>query len=183
VGGGEGQIQKLVKCGCGGHPVSLPWSKTARSDVFLSHPYDVPAAPLDTVGKVGYGTGPPNPSGIVGRLRRGGDAVTLMGPKEAQPMKTHTFLSFLLTSGFFVVSLPTAAVAAEQAVAGEERAVATFAGGCFWCMEPPFDELEGVISTTSGYTGGQKKIRRTRRCRQAAPGIPRPSRSSTIRRR
>jgi peptide-methionine (S)-S-oxide reductase len=36
-------------------------------------------------------------------------------------------------------------------------AKATFAGGCFWCMEPPFDEIPGVISTTSGYTGGQKK--------------------------
>jgi len=34
---------------------------------------------------------------------------------------------------------------------------ATFAGGCFWCMEPPFDELPGVISTTSGYTGGHKQ--------------------------
>ncbi len=33
-------------------------------------------------------------------------------------------------------------------------AVATFAGGCFWCMEPPFDKLDGVVSTTSGYTGG-----------------------------
>jgi peptide-methionine (S)-S-oxide reductase len=33
-------------------------------------------------------------------------------------------------------------------------AVATFAGGCFWCMEPPFDKLEGVVSTISGYTGG-----------------------------
>jgi len=32
---------------------------------------------------------------------------------------------------------------------------ATFAGGCFWCMEPPFDELPGVISTASGYTGGR----------------------------
>jgi peptide-methionine (S)-S-oxide reductase len=32
---------------------------------------------------------------------------------------------------------------------------ATFAGGCFWCMEPPFDALTGVISTTSGYTGGK----------------------------
>jgi peptide-methionine (S)-S-oxide reductase len=31
---------------------------------------------------------------------------------------------------------------------------ATFAGGCFWCMEPPFDSLDGVVSTTSGYTGG-----------------------------
>ncbi|HKI61745.1 MAG TPA: peptide-methionine (S)-S-oxide reductase MsrA [Mariprofundaceae bacterium] len=34
---------------------------------------------------------------------------------------------------------------------------AIFAGGCFWCMEHPFDVLEGVISTTSGYTGGHKK--------------------------
>ena len=31
---------------------------------------------------------------------------------------------------------------------------AVFAGGCFWCMEPPFDALEGVVETTSGYTGG-----------------------------
>jgi len=36
-------------------------------------------------------------------------------------------------------------------------AKATFAGGCFWCMEGPFDDLEGVISTTSGYIGGHKK--------------------------
>ena len=34
---------------------------------------------------------------------------------------------------------------------------AIFAGGCFWCMEPPFDKLDGVISTTSGYTSGHKK--------------------------
>lgn len=31
---------------------------------------------------------------------------------------------------------------------------ATFAGGCFWCMEPPYDVLEGVVSTTSGFMGG-----------------------------
>jgi peptide-methionine (S)-S-oxide reductase len=36
-----------------------------------------------------------------------------------------------------------------------DSAVATFAGGCFWCMEPPFDDVDGVISTTSGYTGGK----------------------------
>jgi peptide methionine sulfoxide reductase msrA/msrB len=34
---------------------------------------------------------------------------------------------------------------------------AIFAGGCFWCMEKPFEELEGVISVTSGYTGGSIK--------------------------
>jgi len=32
---------------------------------------------------------------------------------------------------------------------------ATFAGGCFWCMESPFDKLDGVLSVTVGYTGGQ----------------------------
>jgi len=31
---------------------------------------------------------------------------------------------------------------------------AIFAGGCFWCMEPPYDKLDGVLSTTSGYTSG-----------------------------
>ena len=34
---------------------------------------------------------------------------------------------------------------------------ATFAGGCFWCMEPPYDKLDGVVSTTSGYIGGHQK--------------------------
>jgi peptide-methionine (S)-S-oxide reductase len=39
--------------------------------------------------------------------------------------------------------------------ADTERAI--FAGGCFWCMEPPFDKLDGVISTISGYTGGKSE--------------------------
>lgn len=34
---------------------------------------------------------------------------------------------------------------------------AIFAGGCFWCMEAPFDKLPGVVSVTAGYTGGEKK--------------------------
>lgn len=37
---------------------------------------------------------------------------------------------------------------------GADTAKATFGGGCFWCMEPPFDKLDGVISTISGYAGG-----------------------------
>ena len=36
-------------------------------------------------------------------------------------------------------------------------AKATFAGGCFWCMEPPYDKIPGVVSTTSGYAGGAEK--------------------------
>jgi peptide-methionine (S)-S-oxide reductase len=41
--------------------------------------------------------------------------------------------------------------------APQATAKATFAGGCFWCMEPPYDKLPGVISTTSGYMGGKTK--------------------------
>jgi peptide-methionine (S)-S-oxide reductase len=52
----------------------------------------------------------------------------------------------------FIVSAGMASVLAQTGTAR-----ATFAGGCFWCMEAPFDVLDGVISTTSGYTGGSKK--------------------------
>lgn len=38
----------------------------------------------------------------------------------------------------------------------EPYSVATFAGGCFWCMEPPFEKLVGVAEVVSGYTGGEK---------------------------
>jgi peptide-methionine (S)-S-oxide reductase len=41
-----------------------------------------------------------------------------------------------------------------QQPADPATATAIFAGGCFWCMEPPFDALPGVISTISGYTSG-----------------------------
>lgn len=46
------------------------------------------------------------------------------------------------------------AMLASNAQATGNTDYAIFAGGCFWCMEPPFDKLDGVISTTSGYTGG-----------------------------
>ena len=55
-----------------------------------------------------------------------------------------------------VVLFRTEPAAAQKA---EPRVVAkaTFAGGCFWCMEPPFDKMDGVLSTTSGYTGGRER--------------------------
>lgn len=42
------------------------------------------------------------------------------------------------------------------AFAEKQSSTAIFAGGCFWCMEAPFDKLDGVNSTTSGYIGGHK---------------------------
>jgi len=57
----------------------------------------------------------------------------------------------LILAGMFVATSRPSMSETQQG----ESAVATFAGGCFWCMEGPFDELEGVVSTTSGYTGGE----------------------------
>lgn len=66
----------------------------------------------------------------------------------------HRLLAVLLSC--VVVSM--AAVSA-QAAEGDAKlepgtARATFAGGCFWCMEAPFRKLDGVVAVTSGYTGG-----------------------------
>ncbi len=52
----------------------------------------------------------------------------------------------------FVILLVQSSLFAETK---DEKA--TFAGGCFWCMEHPFEKLEGVSSVISGYTGGRKE--------------------------
>jgi peptide-methionine (S)-S-oxide reductase len=63
--------------------------------------------------------------------------------------------SFLFLAPMLAASWPSDG--AQSAPAGKTLAKATFAGGCFWCMEHPFDELPGVVSVTPGYTGGRKK--------------------------
>ncbi|MBI1750551.1 MAG: peptide-methionine (S)-S-oxide reductase MsrA [Acidobacteria bacterium] len=45
----------------------------------------------------------------------------------------------------------------KQPATASKFEVATFAGGCFWCMQPPFDVAKGVISTVVGYTDGKEK--------------------------
>ena len=56
----------------------------------------------------------------------------------------------LVAASMLAVLAPHTAIAA----AGDELAVATFAGGCFWCVESDFDAVPGVVETISGYTGG-----------------------------
>jgi peptide-methionine (S)-S-oxide reductase len=61
----------------------------------------------------------------------------------------RNFISLMAGIGFAIL------MAGVVSAAGLKKAI--FAGGCFWCMEAPFDKLPGVVSVTSGYTGGHTK--------------------------
>ena len=71
-------------------------------------------------------------------------------------MRLFNFRWLLLISSLALSSVFQSALSDQIPMAGQELAKATFAGGCFWCMEPPFEHLSGVFSVTSGYTDGQK---------------------------
>src|SRR5664279_4197420 len=66
------------------------------------------------------------------------------------------FLVPLLTLVPFVVSARADEPIVATAPAPAGLVKAAFAGGCFWCMQRPYDDLPGVVSTTVGYTGGEK---------------------------
>ena len=67
--------------------------------------------------------------------------------------RPSTMIALLL-----LVGLPGAMSGFADPVINHHEAVkAIFAGGCFWCMQPPFEQLPGVVSTTVGYTGGRAK--------------------------
>jgi peptide-methionine (S)-S-oxide reductase len=68
------------------------------------------------------------------------------------------YLLFVLLLALICAALLHAQTAAKKAPAGKSKfEIATFAGGCFWCMQPPFDYAKGVVSTVVGYTGGKEK--------------------------
>jgi peptide-methionine (S)-S-oxide reductase len=67
-------------------------------------------------------------------------------------------LLFAIAIGAIAIgAIAIGATAAPTPPARGGLAKATFAGGCFWCMVHPFDELNGVVKVTSGYTGGTTK--------------------------
>ena len=63
-----------------------------------------------------------------------------------KPKNQRRLVKSLLVSFLFLI--------VQNAWSAEKQAKAIFAGGCFWCMQPPFDSTAGVISTRVGYTGG-----------------------------
>ena len=74
---------------------------------------------------------------------------------------------------------------AEQApgaaISNASQAEAVFAGGCFWCVEAVFQQLDGVLNVTSGYAGGMAKTANYEAVSTGRTGHAKQSRSSTIR--
>lgn len=68
-------------------------------------------------------------------------------------MRKHLGILF----GLMVMAAAAGVAHSADKPQANKTAVATFAGGCFWCMEGPFDDVKGVKSTTSGYAGGTGK--------------------------
>jgi len=70
-------------------------------------------------------------------------------------MKRFNLEAGWIFAGLCMILVPMTARAAENSInSGTQLEVATFAGGCFWCMVPPFERLDGVVSVSAGYTGG-----------------------------
>ncbi len=65
--------------------------------------------------------------------------------------QTFKYLAAAAALGLALAATATPAIAGESG----ETAYATFAGGCFWCIEADFEKVDGVLTVTSGYTGGQ----------------------------
>ncbi len=65
----------------------------------------------------------------------------------------YRYINTVVLLGVFL-SASVGGAAMAHAQTPQRTATAVFAGGCFWCMEPPYDALEGVLETTSGFAGG-----------------------------
>ena len=65
-------------------------------------------------------------------------------------------MALLVIGGIFVFSKASESGMSGSVVSSKETKLATFAGGCFWCMESPYEKLDGIIDVIPGYIGGHK---------------------------
>ena len=72
-------------------------------------------------------------------------------------MRSKKYIIILSTILIVVASLAAQVVSKDSPLAGAYYDKATFAGGCFWCMEAPFEAVRGVADVVSGYSGGNKQ--------------------------
>jgi peptide-methionine (S)-S-oxide reductase len=72
-------------------------------------------------------------------------------------MKLNASAAWRLALAALMAALVTWFAFAQREARAANLEKATFAGGCFWCMEAPFDKLPGVVSVTPGYTGGHTR--------------------------
>jgi len=63
----------------------------------------------------------------------------------------HRAMTLAALAGSLLLGASLAGAAND---AEDNLARATFAGGCFWCMEPPYDDVDGVVETIAGFSGG-----------------------------
>lgn len=91
------------------------------------------------------------------------EAATTTAPTAAEPTTEPESAPIEEGAQFGIAIQPGATTA-------DGKGVATFAGGCFWCMEPPFEKLDGVISVTSGYTGGKEQHPKYKQVASGATG-------------
>jgi peptide-methionine (S)-S-oxide reductase len=79
----------------------------------------------------------------------------LQHPSHFEIAMKNRFAIAACAAAFVAATYASHALAQTGGAAVTTTAKATFAGGCFWCVESDFDKIDGVISTTSGYTGGK----------------------------
>src|ERR1700693_2346192 len=70
--------------------------------------------------------------------------------------RRHSMRRPMLSVAAAAILTAFSGLATAQTGGTPQPQLATFAGGCFWCMESPCDKLDGVVSVTAGYTGGTK---------------------------
>lgn len=69
-------------------------------------------------------------------------------------MRGSLLLAIVIIGAIVIMGPMNSSTSAQNITDSAETEIATFAGGCFWCMQPPFDKTKGVKDTVVGYSGG-----------------------------